>query len=108
MAEEVPEGVMGGNAPWQSQAQAPQPRFLGVAKSGDVFEAFGPGQRGAQGDGQQVGQAVGDKAWVARILDAGEVKANVQPFRGSHRHSLWVCRRSPQDTESALQAQPVK
>ena len=59
VAEEVAEGIVGGDAVGQGQPQGTQPGFLGAAKGGHVLEAFGPGQQGAQGDGQDVAQAGG-------------------------------------------------
>ena len=61
VAEEIAEGVVGGDAVRQQQAQGAQPGFLGAAESGEILEAFGTRQEGAQGDGEDVAQA-----WVMK------------------------------------------
>src|SRR5262249_54224241 len=43
VAEEVTEGVVGGDAVRQTQAQGAQPGFLGAAEGGHVLEAVGTG-----------------------------------------------------------------
>lgn len=41
-----------------TESQGAQPGFLGPSEGGQIREAFGPGQGGAQGDGQEVAQGV--------------------------------------------------
>src|SRR5262245_1802850 len=88
VAEDVAEGVVAGDAVRQGQAQGRQPGLLGAAEGGDVFEALGPGEGGAQGDGQDVAGQVGGEARVAGVVQAGEVVGDAQAVGGGHRPSF--------------------
>jgi len=83
--------VVRGNAVGQGQSQGTQPGFLGVAENNNVLETFGPGQGGAQRDGQDVAQQVGDEPLIPGIGDGGKVVQNVQACIRTHRCFLrWV------------------
>jgi len=81
---------MRGDAVGQGQPQAAQPGLLGATEGGHVLEAFGARQGGAQGDGQDVAQQVGDETGVTGVLHGSEVVADVQAFGEAHQGSLGV------------------
>src|SRR5262249_61011603 len=56
--EDAVEGVVGGDAVGQTQAEGTQPRLLGAAELGDVVPGVAAGQHGGQGDDQDVLQQV--------------------------------------------------
>jgi len=53
--------------------EALEPRVLAAAVVGQVLEALGVAERGADGDDQDVDQPVLDPARVARVLDGAEL-----------------------------------
>lgn len=69
--EYPPEGVVGGNAAGQVEKRR-RPRLLQLPIVRDVDPRFGPGHHGADGDDQQVEQAVPGAPGTARVWKRGE------------------------------------
>ena len=81
--EEAAEGVMRGDAVGQVQEGA-QPGELGVAEVLDVIPGVGPGDDGADGDGDDIEQFVEPGAVDAGVGQPGEVVGDGEFLVGSH------------------------
>ena len=86
--EEAAEGVMRGDAVGQAQ-EGLQPGDLGVAEVLDVIPGLGPGDDGADGDGDDVEEFMEPGAVDAGVGQLGEMMSDGEFLAGRHGDPPW-------------------
>jgi hypothetical protein len=85
--KDPPEGIMGGNPIGQVE-QFAEPGFFGEALLFDFYPAIGSTDRAANGENQDISQAMPFRALNARVFHIGK-----DPFQGLyffHPHFSWL------------------